>query len=139
MRTGKRLLAVAAVLSCCSVAVWLSTASQGSQHTYEVRPQISIPEYKTDAARAIDAYERLMDRHMGLTEKNLLKVGTDIQGIADKLDALDGKLTLLSMRIARIEQALGIAAMPAVQTKPRPGQNQKQPQDEVSTPRSSGK
>ncbi len=105
---SRNLLVVAAGLVCCVVLVWLSTSIQGGEKTYEVRPQITLPEYRTDAARAIDAYERLMDRYMGLTERNLTRIGTGLKGVVKKLDSIDAKLTGLSARIARIERALGI-------------------------------
>ena len=107
MRT-RNLLVVAAGLVCCVVVVWLSTSIQGGEKTYEVRPQITLPEYRTDAARVIDAYERLMDRYMGLTERNLTGFGTGLKGVVKKLDSIDAKLTVLSARMARIERALGI-------------------------------
>ena len=105
---SRNLLAVAAGLVCCVVLVWLSTSIQGGEKTYEVRPQITLPEYRTDTARAIDAYERLMDRYMGLTERNLTGIGTGLKGVVKKLDSIDAKLTELSTRMARIEKALGI-------------------------------
>ena len=108
MRTKKNLLAVAAGLIVCVVVVWFSTSIQGSERTYEVRPEIAIPEYRTDAARAIDAYERLMERYMDLTERNLTGIGTDIRGVVKRLDSIDAKLAKLSVRMARIEKALGI-------------------------------
>jgi hypothetical protein len=107
MRT-RNLLVVAAGLICCVVVVWLSTSIQGGEKTYEVRPQITLPEYRTDAARAIDAYERLMDRYMGLTERNLTRFGTGLKGVVKKLDSIDAKLTELTARMARIERAFGI-------------------------------
>ena len=105
---SRNLLVVAAGLVCCVVVVWLSTSIQGGEKTYEVRPQITLPEYRTDAARAIDAYERLMDRYMGLTERNLTRIGTGLEGVVKKLDSIDAKLAELSARMARIERALGI-------------------------------
>jgi len=90
------------------VLVWLSTSIQGGEKTYEVRPQITLPEYRTDTARAIDAYERLMDRYMGLTERNLTGIGTGLKGVVKKLDSIDAKLAELSTRMARIEKALAI-------------------------------
>ena len=105
---SRNLLVVAAGLVCCVVLVWLSTSIQGGERTYEVRPQITLPEYRTDAARAIDAYERLMDRYMGLTERNLTGIGTGLKGVVKKLDSIDAKLTELSTRMARIERVLGI-------------------------------
>jgi len=120
MRTNKNLLAVAMAVVCCAIVVWFSTSIRGSQKTYEVRPQITIPEYRTDAARAIDAYERLMERYMNLTEMNLFRVGTDVQCVVKKLDSIDYKLTELCARIVRIEKALGI------EQPNRPGENKLQ-------------
>jgi hypothetical protein len=108
MKKSKNVLVITAAGVCCLVVVWLSTSIQGSQKTYELRPQISVPEYRTDAARAIDAYERLMDRYVDLTERNLFRVAGDMQGLAQRLDSIDDKLAELCARIADIEKALGV-------------------------------
>ena len=120
MKVNKKLLAVGAVVACCLVLAWFCRPIRGVDKTYEIRSHV-IPQYKTDAARAIDAYERLMDRHMDLIEKNMLRVGTDVQSSAKKLDSIDDKLTKLSARIGRIEKALGIEQLntPTVK-KPQP-------------------
>ena len=102
------LLTAGVIVITCFVSVWLTGSIQGSEKTYEIRPEITLPENRTDAARAIDAYERLMDRLMDLTQRNLTGVNTDIKGIAEQLFSIDSKLTELSKRIARIEKALGI-------------------------------
>lgn len=108
MKKNKNLLAAAAALVCCIALVWFSTSIRGDQKTYELQPQITIPEYKTDVARIIDAYERLMERYMNLTEGNLAGIGADLNAVTRKLDSVDAKLTELSARTARIEKALGI-------------------------------
>ena len=108
MRVNKNLLAIAAGLIACVVVVWFSASIHGGQKTYEVQPQITLPEYRTDAARAIDAYERLMERYMDLTERNLIVIGTGLQDVVKRLDSIDGKLMKLSTRMARIEKSLGI-------------------------------
>ncbi|OHB61870.1 MAG: hypothetical protein A2167_00055 [Planctomycetes bacterium RBG_13_46_10] len=108
MKTKRNILVAAAFIVCSIMAVWISTSIHGSQKTYEVQPHITIPETRTDAARAIDAYERLMDRYLDLTEKNLFRIGTDIQSVVMRLDSIDDKLTKLSVRISGIEKALGI-------------------------------
>jgi hypothetical protein len=104
---SKNLLAVAAGLVACVLVIWSSNSIQGGQKTYELRPQVTIPEYRTDTARAIDAYERLMNRYMGLTERNLIRIETNLGSIVKKLDSIDYKLTELSARMAKIEKALG--------------------------------
>jgi hypothetical protein len=108
MTTNKNVLAVGAVVVCCITVVWFSTSIQGVPKTYELRPQISIPEYRTDAVRAIDAYERLMERYMDLTERNSIGISADLKEVIKKLYSINNKLTELSARIARIEKTFGI-------------------------------
>ena len=108
MSTNKKLLAVAAAIVCCVIAVWSSTSIHGSPNTYELQPQIAIPEHKTDITRVVDAYERLMERYMNLTDRNSALMSTDIKSIAASLDSINASLAELSARTARIEQALGI-------------------------------
>ncbi|RKY24914.1 MAG: hypothetical protein DRP62_02645 [Planctomycetota bacterium] len=105
-KMNKTLLVVTAGLAALIIVVWSSTSIQGVD--YEVKPEITIPEYRTDAARAIDAYERIMNRYMDVTERNLDRIGADVRGIVRKLDSVDNKLTELSVRMTRIEKALGI-------------------------------
>lgn len=108
MRTKKSLLAVGAGLACCAAVVWFSSSIQGGEKIYEVQPQVTLPEYRTDAARAIDAYERLMERYMDLMEMNVIRIGMDVQGFGARLHSIDGKLVEVSARLSRIEKALGI-------------------------------
>lgn len=117
----KSLLAVGVVLLVCLLAVFFSTSIQGNEKIYELRPQITLPEYRTDAARAIDAYERLMERYMSLTQRNLTSINTDVKDIAKRLISIDYKLTELSARMARIEKALGTGeSKPPAKKKPPP-------------------
>ncbi len=108
MKTSKHIAAVFAVITICSILAWLTSPITGKEATYEVETQITTPEYRTDAGRAIDAYERLMERHMDLMEKNLLRFGTDCQAIGEKLDSLNSRLSEVLTRLERIEKALGI-------------------------------
>lgn len=136
MRTNRNLLAIAAGLVACVVVVWFSATSiQGVEKTYEVQPQITLPEYRTDAARAIDAYERLMERYMDLTERNLIGIRMDLKRTVEKLGSIDDKLIKLSARMARIEKALGIeqSGRPAGK-KSRFKEAEKTPQKQSSPP-----
>jgi len=108
MRNKRTLLAVAAALAVCIIIAWSSTSLQGRETVYEVRPQISVPEYRSDAARAIDAYERMMERTMDLNERNLTAIGADLREVVRILNSIDAKLGGLSARVARIEKSLGI-------------------------------
>ncbi len=104
MGINKRLLVAAAMLTTCILAVWCSTSISSS--TYELRPQITLPEYKTDTRHSIEAYERMMNRLMDLNEKSFDAVRSETRGIDKKLDLIDLKLTNLCERIARIEKIL---------------------------------
>ena len=108
MKTNRTFVAIAVFLTCCMIVVWFSGSIQGSQKTYEIHPNVNVPEYSTDINRIVNAYERLMERYMNLTEKNLTNIETDLQNNAVKLDSIETKLTELSARTARIEKALGI-------------------------------
>ena len=119
MKTNRNTLAVLLVIIVCSVLVWLSASIEGSQKTYEIHPNIAMPEYKTDLIRITDAYERLMERYMDLTEQNQSMVGTDLRYVVTTLDSIDGRMAELSARIARIETALGIE-QPQSPPNPKP-------------------
>jgi hypothetical protein len=107
MRENRNLLIVGAIILICLVAATLATSVPDRGKTYEVEVQNS-PEYRTDAARAIDAYERLMERYMDLSEQLVSQMGGNCQSASAKLDSIDGKLTELSTRLSRVEKALGI-------------------------------
>ncbi len=119
MKTNRNILAVFAVIIACSVVVWLSKSIQGGQKTYEIHPNLTMPEYKTDLVRVMDAYERLMERYLDLTERNQSMVGTELKYVVTTLDSIDGRLAELSARIARIETALGIE-QPKSPLSPKP-------------------
>jgi Na+/phosphate symporter len=119
MKTNRNTLAILVAITVCSVLVWLSASIEGSQKTYEIHPNITMPESKTDLVRVMDAYERLMERYMDLTQQNQAMVGTDLRYVVTTLDSIDVQLTGLSTRIARIEAALGIK-QPKSSPNPKP-------------------
>jgi len=108
MKTNRNTLVILTAITACSVLVWLSASIQGGQKTYEIHPNIAMPAYKTDLDRITDAYERLMERYMDLTEQNQSAVGTDLKYVITTLDSIDGRMAEISARIARIETALDI-------------------------------
>ncbi|OHB76649.1 MAG: hypothetical protein A2Z25_18105 [Planctomycetes bacterium RBG_16_55_9] len=108
MKTSKSLLVVLMVMVCGIIVVWFSGSIRGGQKTYNLQPDLTIPEYKTDTVHVMEAYERLMDRYMDLTGSHLATVGMDLRNVVARLDALDGRLAELSTRLARIEQTLGV-------------------------------
>lgn len=111
MDTNKRLWVVSVGVVVGLILIWFSTSTHGGEKTYEVNTH-TLPEYRSDTARAIDAYERVMHRFMNMTDKNFGKVSADVKEIGRKLDAIDNKLTQLVSRIARVETALNINQNP---------------------------
>ena len=121
MINNKNLLAAVAVVLCCITVILCATTTQGSPKTYEVRPRISLPEYKTDTVHVIDAYEQLMERYMSMTERDSIKIDSDLKEVIKRLDSINDKLTKLSMRIAKIEKTFGIEeSKPKAKKKPLP-------------------
>lgn len=107
MDTNKRLWVVSVGVVVGLILIWFSTSTHGGEKTYEINTH-TLPEYRSDTARAIDAYERVMHRFMNMTDRNFSKVSADVKEIGRKLDAIDNKLTQLVSRIARVETALNI-------------------------------
>ena len=105
--SSNRRLSLAIAVTICIIVGWLSTSVGQSRRTYETQIY-TTPEYRTDAARAIDAYERMMERYMDASERNFAAMLEYSRDIAGRLDAIDGKLTKLDERLARIESHLGI-------------------------------
>ena len=127
MRIKRKVFVFGALVFLCSVIVLLSASIEAREEIYEVRPQISVPPYRSDAARAIDAYERMMERFMNITERRLIDVGTSFDEVVKKLDSIDVKLTNLDERMGRIEEALGIEKSEQRQGRQEKGEAKKVP------------
>ena len=109
MNSSNRLYLAVLAAGGLSVVFGLSTSVGRSSRPYEVEAQVyTTPEYRTDATRAIDAYERVMQRYMDVTERNFADVLSYTGAIAARLDAIDVKLAGLDQRVERIERHLGI-------------------------------
>jgi len=107
MNTNKRLFAGACVLISILVVLFSSVPISGRGRIYEVHPEITLPQSPTtDAGRAIDSYERLMDRYIDLTEQNNANVSISLAEINEKLDVLSGQILDLSERIEKIEKVV---------------------------------
>ncbi len=111
MRTPK-FISIATVIFAVIIVSFSGGSTKYRDEVVEIEHEITLPEYRSDAARAIDAYERTMNRYMSLTEKNLTMVSADMRSLKDNMNSIDDKLDKLSLRLARIEQALGIAPIP---------------------------
>jgi hypothetical protein len=109
MKANGKLYVVACGVVLGIVGLWLSVSFGQAQHSYETETRVyATPEYRTDAGRAIDAYEKLMQRYMDATERNFGELSADIKAMTTRLDALNAALTTLDGRLARIEKHLGI-------------------------------
>jgi hypothetical protein len=109
MKIPRGTLKVVAVIVClCVAVVWFGSWTGAAEKTYEIRPEATLGAYRSDSARIMDAYERLMDRYMSLVEGNLSNMGTDVGVVAKKLNSIERKIDNLGTRIARIEKALNI-------------------------------
>ena len=107
MLRNRNLIMLSTALACFVIMAWLCISIRG-ETSYEIQPRITVPAYRTDTARAIDAYERMMDRFIDMTAKDLTDIDTEVKGIAQTLHSIDRKLTELTGRMARIEKKLGI-------------------------------
>ena len=102
---GKKMLIAAAVLAVCIVLLSSSTSIQGrDKKTYEIRPEITLPEHKTDTTRFIESYERILQRLI-TNERSRINLAGDV---SEKLESIDKKLDDILTRLQRIEKALNI-------------------------------
>ncbi len=109
MSRNCRVYVVIAAVAFCVVAFCLSTSVGQNRRRYEVETQVyGVPAYQSDAARAIEAYERLMERYLDLSERNFIRLAADVEAFTGTLNAIDARLSTLDARLARIEQHLGI-------------------------------
>jgi hypothetical protein len=115
MSRSLRVCTLFAVIGFCLAILCLSTSGGEDRKPYEIQTQVyGVSAGRSDAARAIDAYERLMQRYTDLTEQNFARVTTDLDTLARKLDAIDAKLTILDARVAGIERHLGLKSTASV-------------------------
>ena len=115
MKSNRRFYIATGIVVLMTVVFWFSTSTGQVRRRYEAQVY-STPELRTDATRAIEAYERVMERYMDATERNLTNISGDIGAVATMLDEIDTKLTRLDMRLERIERHLGILPAPVAPT-----------------------
>ncbi len=103
--SGKKLFVATAVLAVCIVLLSSSTSIEGrDKKTYEIRPEITLPEHKTDTTRFIESYERILQRLI-TNERSRINLTDDVSG---KLESMDKKLDDILTRLGKIEKALNI-------------------------------
>jgi hypothetical protein len=116
------LIAVAA----CATFFWLAV-SYGVEKEVEVQTY-NLPEYRSDTARAIDAYQQMINRMLDDNDRNWGMVQEQLNTINGKLDKVLSELDTISGRIARIEKKMGIEEPEDKEPKPGELQPDKTPQ-----------
>lgn len=105
----------------CGVLFCLAV-SQGAEKTYEFH---TLPEYRSDTARAIDAYQQMINRMLDDNDRSWEMIQSQLNTINGKLDKILSDLNSISLRIARIENKMGIEDEPE-EKEPRPGELQQE-------------
>jgi len=106
---NKNIVFVFSVLFICMIAGFFSATLFGSERQhYEIRPEITLPEYKTDMDRAVETYQRIIDNYARLTEDGLTDIRSEINDISEKLDSMDQQIAKLSHQLETVQKKLGI-------------------------------
>ncbi len=108
MKSKSRVLFLCAILSFVLVLMWFSGRGEAIEKTVEVEPWITVPEYRSDAGRAIDAYERMMERYMDVTQEDIGGIRGGVKLVSRKLSSIEMKLDRMEQRLVRIERTMGI-------------------------------
>jgi hypothetical protein len=109
MESNRKLRSVVATVALGMVVVWFSTSWGQGRSNYQTETRVyTTPEYRTDTTRAIEAYEKLMEKYTDMTERNFSGISADLKTVTAKLNTMDTKLAALDARLARIEKRLGI-------------------------------
>ena len=106
--TSQNMKKLAGVLACV-VLLWSLTGAKGARKTYEIQPQIPESVFKSDSARALDTYERIVDRALDLNSRQLDVMDLNIREVSKQLNRVESKLDRLLNRSLLIEHALGIS------------------------------
>jgi len=136
MKTRRTFAFLTVIVLACGAFFWLA-ASSGVEKTVEVQTY-SLPEYRSDTARAIDAYQQMINRLLDDNELNRLVMQDQMNVIINKLDKIQADLDAISKRIAGIEKKMGIEETPE-QNNPKPGELQQQEMpDKIQQPQNPG-
>lgn len=106
--TSQNLKKLAGALACV-VLLWSLTGAQGARKTYEIHPQIPESVFKSDSARALDTYERIVDRALDLNRRQLDVMDLNIREMSKQLTRVESKLDRLLNSSLLIERALDIS------------------------------
>ena len=107
---NRKLVAILLVVIVSLAAISFVTSIQAAEKKYEARPDVSIPYAPTEASRAVDSYERMMERFMDMTDRNFSGVGSDVKSVQKELSIMNVRLLDISKRIEAIEKTLAADA-----------------------------
>jgi cell division protein FtsX len=111
MGSNRNLWSVIATVALFVIIAWFSTSWGQGTNSYQTETHVyATPEYRTDTTRAIEAYEKVMQRYMDVTEKNFSSLAADMKAVTSQLNAMNAKLTAIDARLAQMEKHLGLAA-----------------------------
>ncbi len=106
--TTQNIKKLAGVLGCV-VLLWSLTGAQGARKTYEIHSQIPESVFKSDSARALDTYERIVDRALDLNRRQLDMMDQNIREMSKQLTRVESKLDRLLNSSLSTERALDIS------------------------------
>jgi predicted PurR-regulated permease PerM len=126
MKTRRTFISLIVIAVVCAAFFWLAV-SHGVEKEVEVQTY-NLPEYRSDTARAIDAYQQMINRMLDDNDRNWEMVQEQLNSINSKLDTVLSELDGISQRIARIENKMGIEEPEEKEPKPGELQPEKSPQ-----------
>ncbi len=94
----------------CVILLWSFAGAQGSK-TYRLHTQIPESVFKTESDRALDTYERMVDRALELNKRQLDVMDLKINEVSKQLSRVETKLDQLLNRSLLAEYALGISQL----------------------------
>lgn len=97
MKTSFSLSAVLIVLCLAGLLIGMLASAHAAETSTEL--EISVPQYKSDTVRMIEAYERLSDQYLKLVQHQLNNMDITDQRILQKLETLEKKVDALNAKL----------------------------------------
>lgn len=88
MNTKRNIITTTIIIIACIATFWLST-SDAVERSVEVQPRYSLPENRTDTARAIDAYQQMINRMLDNQERSAAATQAQLQEIIIRMDRIE--------------------------------------------------
>lgn len=90
MKTKRNLFALAVLVSICICFLQVSSTN-AIEKSIEVNTY-SLPENRTDTARAIDAYQQMINRLLDTNERNTIEINRRLAKIEESLKRIENNL-----------------------------------------------